>query len=361
MKPELTIIPSISIHPQQVNFYYQYHWEPSRPQKKDDSNDYFAFVQDDGTLFESKKTKYDHLLNSARTANGKVSKTAKKKIGRAVDYLMAVTSEKKITNRLTGRTIAMKVAFVTLTLPSAQMHDDREIINTCLNQFLIEIKKYYKVRNYIWRAEKQKNNNIHFHVLIDKFIPYQELRDRWNRIVEKLGYVTRYREEQQNWHKNGFRLRKNLLRTWPEKKQKEAYLRGSRTHWHSPNSTDIHQLRKIINLKSYITKYLTKNEQIQKPNEENSQEQIHQTGRIWGCNRELNHLKGARLDVDNTIQSELEKLEKDSTVYSYKGDYFVSYYIDWKKLPEKGCNYLFKQLAIYLHEVFDTPVQLETG
>lgn len=361
MKYELTIIPAVSIHPQQVNFYYQYNWEPGRPTRRNDTNDYFAIVKDDGTLFEIKKPKHNHLLESDRKANGIVSKTAKKKISKAVDYLLAVTSEKKVTNRITGRKLHMKVAFITLTLPAKQIHDDREIINKCLNQFLIEIKKYHQVKNYIWRAEKQKNGNIHFHILVDRFINYQELRDRWNRIIEKLKYITRYRKEQENWHKEGFKVRKHLLKTWSYEKQLSAYKRGAKRHWCSPNSTDIHSLQKITNIKSYITKYITKNpEQTQELSDKTTKETI-QTGRIWGCNRELNNLKGARLDVDNTIQSELEKLEEDLTVYSYKGDYFVTYYIDWKKLPEKGCNYLFQQLALYLNEVFDTPVQLETG
>lgn len=361
MKRELTIIPQISIHPGQINLSYQYHWHPARPARKDKNSEYFAYVGEDGTLYEDKTPSHNHLLESDRTANGKISKIAERKIKKAIDYSLAVTTEKRITDRITGRTIKMKLAFITLTLPSTQRHTDKEIINKLLNQFLIEIKKYYHVKNYIWRAEKQLNNNIHFHILIDKFIPYQELRDRWNRITEKLEYVTRYREEQKNWHKNGFKVRKNLLKTWSYEKQKQAYERGSKQHWHSPNSTDIHSLQKIINIKAYITKYITKQPILQRTTPIQESLENTQTGRVWGCNRELNNLKGAQLDVDNQTGEQLQKLADNPKVHKYKGDYFEVFYINWKELPGMGCDYLFQQLALYLHQHFDIPVQLETG
>lgn len=360
MKSKLTLIPSVAIHPQQINFYYEQHWEPVRPARKDTNSDYFAFVKDDGTLIETKGKKYEHLLESDRKANGKVSKTARKKMTRAIDYLMVITTEKKIVNRITGRNLFMKVAFITLTLPSAQIHPDTEIINTCLNQFLIEIKKYYKVKNYVWRAEKQKNANIHFHILIDKFIDYQELRDRWNRIVEKLGYVTRYREEQKNWHKNGFQVRKELLKTWPEEKQKQAYLRGAKNHWNSPNSTDIHSLKNIINIRNYITKYLTKNEQSQEETQKTEKTEQTQTGRIWGCNRELSNIKGAQLNVDSITEENLRKLDNNPAIYRFEATYFKTYYINYKKLPEIGCQHLFDEITRYLSTTFGTPYQFST-
>lgn len=357
MNRELTVIPQISIHPGQINLSYQYHWSPSRPPRRESNSEYFAFVNDKGELFEYKEKKHEHLLKSNRTANGKISKIAERKIKKAIDYQLAVTTEKKVTDRITGRTIKMKLAFITLTLPSQQKHTDKEIISKLLNQFLIEIKKYYRVKNYIWRAEKQENGNVHFHILIDKFIPYQELRDRWNRITEKLGYVTRYRLEQENWHKNGFKVRVNLLKTWSYEKQKTAYERGSKQHWHSPNSTDIHSLQKIINIKSYITKYITKQPKSQTNNPNQESLENTQTGRVWGCNRELNNLKGAQLDVDNITGEQLQKLADNPKVHKFKGDYFEVFYVDWKELPNMGCDYLFNQLALYLHEVFDTPIQ----
>jgi hypothetical protein len=302
MKAELTVIPQISIHPSQVNFYYQYHWNPCRPKRSDNSDDYFAFVKEDGTLFEVKEKKHQHILDSTRKANGEVSKTAKRKMNKAVDYLLLMANNKTGHSRFSGRFFKFKIAFITLTLPSTQMHDDRDIHKNCLNQFLIEIKKYYHVKNYVWRAEKQKSGNIHYHLLINKFIPWQELRDRWNRIIEKLSYVSHYRDNQQKWHKNGFKVRKELIKTWSEDKQQQAYKRGAATHWNSPNSTDIHSVQKVYNVKKYITKYMAKDDTEFTIKGTNVKIKIYQTGRVWGCNREISNPKGARTDVDSQLE-----------------------------------------------------------
>jgi uncharacterized membrane protein (UPF0136 family) len=361
MKAQLTVIPSISVHPQQVNFYYQYHWDPVRPSKEKTPGTGKYDFDKNGNIVETKKIKYQHLLNSGRTANGQVSKIAKKKIGKAVDYALAVASKKTVTNRITGRKLTFKVSFVTLTLPSVQVHPDRKIINKCLNQWLVEARKYYYVKNYVWRAEKQKNGNIHFHILIDKYIDYQELRDGWNRIVNKLGYVDRYREEQIKWHEKGFKVRTELLPTWSRKKQLSAYERGAKTHWNSPNSTDVHALRKIVNLKAYISKYMTKNEELPPDKSLEETGKIKQTGRIWGCNRELSNVKGARLEMDSKTEKELKLLDSNPAVRGIHDTYYSVYYIDYTKLPGLGCDYLFNQLAGYLYDHFGKPTQLEAS
>ena len=89
MKPTLTQITQISIHPSQVNFYYQNHWDPYPPTKSRNNNNYFAFVLPDGTLYEDRTKPNNNFLNSARKSNGELSKIARKKLMRSLDYLLA--------------------------------------------------------------------------------------------------------------------------------------------------------------------------------------------------------------------------------------------------------------------------------
>lgn len=359
MKPELTIIPKISIHPDRINIYNELHWSPARPSKNDNPlNSEYQFDKD-GNIIENHNSKIAHIINSKRKSNGIVSKQAAKKMSKASDYLLLLSGTKKSVNHKSGKVFKFKVAFVTLTLPSAQIHDDKEIINTCLNQFLIEIKKYYHVKNYIWRAEKQKNGNIHFHLLIDKFIPYQELRDRWNRVLSKLGYIQRYRDEQRRWHSNGFRPRPNLYPTWSKAKQLEAYLRGSKIHWSSPNTTDIHSVRNIQNVKAYIQKYMTKTETQFKIKGTNIEIPIYQTGRIWGCNRELSKIKGATSEIDSILEEELKLIMSVRESKVFQGDYFTVIYFDINLLKSFPKVQLFKLFSQYLFEKFGYSFQTE--
>lgn len=299
-KPSFDLIPSLSIHPTYISTYKQIQWCPYRPGRPRDAS---------GSVI--KKGRADHLLTADKKTHGKVSEQARRKMSKATEYLLYLADQNSATSNYSGKTFNFKIAFVTLTLPSKQVHTDNEIKERCLNQMLIELKVRYKVRFYLWRAEKQKNNNIHFHILVDKFIPWSELRDRWNRIVNKLGYVERYRDEMKLFHREGFRVRENLLKHWDYQKQVKAYQKGKINDWSSPNSTDIHSIRKINNVKAYVLKYCTKDE-------ENHEVE----GRLWGSSEELSNIKGGQSVIDSQVSDELDKLISNYSIRPYKGDHF---------------------------------------
>jgi hypothetical protein len=359
VKPELTLIPTLSIYPDRICYFNEPHWNPIRPGKRIAQDQAEIFEDIEPVLPHAPEPQFSHLITSDRTAHGKVSNIARRKLGKCIDYLLLLSSERKVYSRMTGRQFSMKIAFVTLTLPAAQIHSDIEIKSKCLNQFLIELKKRYKVARYVWRAEKQQNGNIHFHVLIDRFVPWQSLRDCWNRIVNKLGYVDRYREELKKWHASGFKVRKELLKNWDYKSQLKAYRNGVANDWNSPNSTDIHSIRKIINVKAYIAKYLTKNGELDRETGEFNNPNLAQTGRIWGCSQDLSKAKGARVIVDSHISDELKKIVDSNNFKSYHADYFSVLYIKFNELHHLGANCIFEAFASYLLNTFDFNVQLQ--
>jgi len=311
---DITIIPHVVINPTNIVSYSEVIFDKPRKRNKVQFIDVTKPIEEQSTF-----------LNSRRKADGKVSEQAKRKIGKAIEYLVTIASDKKVHEKLSGKTVIFKLAFLTLTLPSKQIHPDTEIINTCLNSFFNECRKWYNVNNYVWRAEKQKNGNIHFHIITDKFIPYYEARNRWNRIVNKLGYVDRFKE----------------------------------IHGHKqPNSTDIHSTRKIKNLKAYLVKYMAKDHN-QEHNEQITDESItQQTGRIWGCNHELSNARGLNLIVDSEIDSELRRVLTKPEVRKYEGNYFTVYYLDYHLLLKYGSEILFKYFSDYLFTQLNFSEQL---
>src|SRR4030065_2491656 len=52
--------------------------------------------------------------------------------------------------------------FLTLTLPSAQVHDDKFIKRRIFQPFMERLQRVDFCKPFIWRAEMQKNGNIHF-------------------------------------------------------------------------------------------------------------------------------------------------------------------------------------------------------
>jgi hypothetical protein len=215
--------------------------------------------------------------------------------------------------------------FVTLTLPSKQQHTDKELHRSALARFIQTLKRSHKIVNYLWRAEKQDNGNIHYHIIIDKFISYRCIKSYWNKIMNDLGYIAAYRKNQNEHHKNGFKPHNELLKNWPLQKQKQAYLKGISTNWNEPNTTDIHSLKNIKNVADYICKYVTKadefeelqsfekainTEQISAIEAEKIKETIRAKiekkkidGRIWGCSDEIKNLKDPKIIVDYTTHN----------------------------------------------------------
>lgn len=213
---------------------------------------------------EDNKNKYNELSNHSI-----------KRLRKAISYLLFITNEKQIkgkmqvtkvqdfeTNYESGPVysdkVRFKLAFITLTLPAKQIHSDEEIKSKLLNQFLIELKTKFQVLDYIWKAEKQENGNIHFHILINRYIHHEKIKTIWNRILEKLGYISAYQLKQQDYFKNSFRLSENPKDKRTEAAQRKAYEKSKEENWTKPNSTDIHALYKVKNIAAYITKYIAK-------------------------------------------------------------------------------------------------------
>ncbi|WP_157730177.1 rolling circle replication-associated protein [Tenacibaculum jejuense] len=144
------------------------------------------------------------------------------------------------------------VVFVTLTLPSKQQHSDKQI-KRLQTRYIENLQKTYGVKYYVWKAEAQKNGNIHFHLLLDKWIHHTVHRKLWNKQLDKLGYLDSFQSK--HGHRN-------------------------------PNTTDVKSLkkddkgRKIKNPTSYIVKYMTKFEFGKRPI----------LGKLWGCSDEAKQL-----------------------------------------------------------------------
>lgn len=263
---------------------------------------------------------------------GKVSRKARRRISGAIDWLLYLAKDKTFVHPTSRKKFTFRLNFITLTLASKQIHSDQVIKAQLLNQFLVEMRRDFKLNNYVWRAEAQTNGNIHFHVVSDRFVPWSVIRKSWNRIQNKLGYVDRYREEMKAWHKNGFQVRKDLLKTWSLDKQKQAYKSGMKGNWSDPNSTDIHSIYKIRNLSAYLSKYFTKEgayrlkqtgeSKTYLPTGEGSQreftincvelEHLYRpiNGKLWGLSNSLSKLKSIVLEVTYAIHDEIGHLYK---------------------------------------------------
>lgn len=324
----------ISVHFDRINIVKRF--ESNRGSRKQiikDNDDQNVFIE-----VEPKKIKY--------ITDNTLSKHTRNQLSKSIRYLNYVSLSKNVYLHQSKRNINFKIAFVTLTLSSPQVHTDNEIKNKLLNQLFVELKRKYKVENYVWRCEKQSNGNVHFHVLVDKFLPHEELRDLWNRLQNKLGYVDEYTKRMSNL------TFKEYADTYKNKKHytleriRAAYKKGKATGWKYPNSTDIHSLQYINDIDKYLCKYMAKDEQ---------NEGI--IGRLWGCSHSLSNIKGATSIVDTSISAELTKLYSTGRARFFTGDYYTIAFVDIMFLKYIGCNLLFDMYRTFIINHF----KLETS
>lgn len=176
---------------------------------------------------------------------GKMNEKSRSKLRFAINLLVAQAREKQVENPTTGSLYKFKINFITLTLSAPQIKGtDKLIKSKMLEPWLKNMRNVYGLRSYVWRAERQKNGNIHFHVTTDTYIDYNSIRDSWNFQQGKFHFIKH------------FQARNDSV---------------------FPNSTDVHSIHNIRNLASYLVKYMVKDEKGL-----NSIE-----GKVWDCSLNL--------------------------------------------------------------------------
>lgn len=282
--------------------------------------------------FEKNKV---HLKCNA--TEGVISYKASKRIELALSWLLYKAKPKYVTDFETGKRFMFKINFITLTLPSKQLHSDQEIKSKCLNNFLAVCRKKFNLSNYMWRAEAQANGNIHFHLVTDKYIHYKELNRLWNQSINLLGYVDRFHEK--------FKHR-------------------------TPPSTDVHSVKHVKRLVSYLSKYFAKNKafgcigelrelngnqfEVLYGSKQYKAEEANKKlgkvvghvlgglirkveGRQWFCSQSLSCLKPMQIDQTMYEWQTLEEVLRATSMRRYEGRYVYSFYGDIREeLKGKG-------------------------
>lgn len=225
--------------------------------------------------FEANKENLKH-----NSTNGQLSPKAISAIRNAINWLLVSTKPKRVFSVKAQKTFNYKVAFITLTLPdTARRVSGNDFQKKLLNPFLVYLRKYNQLKNYVWKMEYQENGKLHCHITLDTFVHWRDVRKRWNSLLSRAGYLDQFKAE----------------------------------FGHSdPNSTDIHSIKKVRNLAAYLAKYMAKNKELKI---EHEGEEYWYTpvidGRIWGCNYEISRAKNCKVHIPaDQIREDLSPLFK---------------------------------------------------
>lgn len=196
-----------------------------------------------------------------------------------------------------------KLVFVTLTLSATQFTSDLEVKKQLLKPFIRFLREKKGCRNWLYKCERQKNGNIHFHLIIDKYIDKKEIQEAWNRLQEKEGYLAEYQ-------------------------QKYGKLNAP--------STEIKLVRNQEQCERYVAKYVAKNDEDAKIE-----------GAVWSSSTSV-----ATLDFFNFAETEEvteainEACVKNEIRY-YKNDTFVIYYCQPYQIDLFLSNYYISEYKRY--------------
>lgn len=290
---------------------------------------------------------FDISINSARNLRKKI------------DFLYYYSNSRRV-KTYSGKVISnFRVLFLTLTIPSIQIHNTGMIITNILDPFLQICRQRLKMSNYVWRLEFQANGNAHFHILTDTYIDYYFAKKHWNKCLNQLGYVDAYQSKMQalsysdycNMYGKDFkgqRVSNELLF--------KRYNAGKSTNWKHPNSVDVKSIRSSREISFYISKYFSKKDKGQKCNELDNEENSFAL-RLCYWSRSLSRLKLESMPYDYYDADVVQLLDADDNVIRCVYDYCVVYYFD---ISNVGI-YLKKALNAVLNRVKNEAEYIPAG
>lgn len=243
----------------------------------------------------------------------KISINAYRNLKDKINWLYYLSNKRTVTTYKKKTIYNFKMCFLTLTLPSTQIHPTSQITKECLNQFFIELKSRIGLENYVWRLEFQKNKNVHYHIVSDSYIDYFLALKIWNRIIEKLGYVSNYKKKYENLSLYEYNKLTNKNNYTEFKTIAKRYYKGKNDNWNQPNSVDVKSVTNNKKISNYIAKYFGKNDSDNIICNDLDNENNSKSLRLWFCSRKLSKLKSVTDYTENCrkeIKIIIEKFAK---------------------------------------------------
>lgn len=207
-------------------------------------------------------------------AKGNLSAKSERKLKNAVNWLCSSAKNKWLWSKKHQKAFTFKINFITLTFPyNGKENITEKQAKRCVHAFLSYSRKYFYLRNYIWKLEKTEKNQLHCHLTTDTFIDYRKLRKQWNNILKREVLLDEY---------------------------------FNREGHYNANSTDVHAVHKVKDIAAYISKYMSKSATTMSDFK----------GRIWACNKEISEANSCQAFVArNSDDRGVRKLYSPETDY----------------------------------------------
>lgn len=245
------------------------------------------------------KRKLDSIAAARRDKNGKYnfSVNARKRFKRAVNNLSLLCKPKFKHNPYTKRYQRHEATLLTLTIPEVVIIDGRYYMDQVLLPFMDFLTRTATtsagqgIKHYVWKIEKQKRGQLHFHLITDEMVDILQCRRRHNQLLNKAGLLKRHFERTGNFNPG--------------------------------NSTDVKSFGSD-DIAWYLSKEFLK--KVQNPED--------LTCRTWGCS---DGLEEPYFTIENTeeFEKKLRKIAKEKRVTTRSVEHATFIWSKGEQLPEK--------------------------
>lgn len=277
-------------------------------------------------LKELKRIKKLSNLQLAKSSFN-LSPASSRLLRHSVSSMILMSSARTVNIDKTKKIYNFKGAFITLTLPAVQFHDD-VTIKAAFSRFLTSLRNTLNLKNYVWRMELQKNGNIHFHLVIDKYYTYNMIKYYWNVELKKLGYIARYAAKFSCMDLHAYakaRCKKPF-------EVLKAYQDGCKSSWQSPNTVSVNSVTSSKQLGAYLAKYMVK--PVIESDEESEKDKLRASlvGKLWARSQSLSSLPPLVNFVLDDIIELIRSWDGLSDIKLMRFDFCTLYYLRFKSI-----------------------------
>jgi hypothetical protein len=289
----------------------------------------------------------DGYDSKKRFHNFIISDVARKKMIEKINWLYFM-SKSRYKKAISGVEIHnFRISFITLTLPSKQVHPTAVITKVAFNQLLTELRQSYGLQNFVWRLEFQQNKNVHYHLVTDTYVDYYIILKIWNRCVAKMGYVEAYRLKHCTMSLQDYCNAYNNNNTISFDTLKYRYAKGKASRWVIPNSVDVKSVAGQKKIAFYISKYFSKKGKSNAPCNELDNIDNAEGLRLWYCSRSLSKLDKIKDYVQAFPQDILALVTSVKDTFHVIADYCEVFYFSFASFGTEVKGVMHRLLYSY--------------
>jgi hypothetical protein len=228
---------------------------------------------------------YRNVSDGLRTSKGKTVrkyKLNKTKVRKKVSAMCRLDDSKNF------------LAFYSISFP---VNAPDDVLYKIFNSWLTNCRKRYNLKTYLWVAERQGNNTLHFHMLTTNRMNIQEVNKAMAKSIDN-----EVRRGSLDWGNSSVEKYNGIDVDSPQhpKKRQNETRKQYRERLSKRNNVDKRQVIKWLS--TYLTKYITKND-------------IEFNRLPWHCSRDVSALFTSIVISDSDIELYTEHLPDDAKNY----------------------------------------------